>query len=184
MKSAALLVALLMGGVSPFSGAASAAGHQDVYHTLFGDSGRKAACFARRYDDKHLERHPKQRVAEIFLSSDHLDTAQADYRIENSPEKATVLLGVRLKGKTEWDTEIAYCSPRDIQARKTGCGVEGDAGGFELSLVKDGILRLEADEIYPENATGRYELLGVEKGDDKVFLLYEAPSANCDPDQR
>jgi len=139
---------------------ASAAGLGDTFADL-------GTCYARHYDDAHLRSHPKQRVASVYLfAGDHSDEpGRAHF-------DAVLDFGFTLRDGESY-AAVAYCEGES-------CSLEGDMGSFTVSAGRDDGLRLEiGDFVEIEGKAGTSGNLA--ESDDRVFLLYPARPAACDP---
>lgn len=145
-----------------------AAASDDLYDRYFSNVLAGRPCFARTYDDAHLEAHPKQRVRslEIDLSKANSDGSP------NSADRFALGFALMVKTSSEWYGQAASCKATD---GAFDCYLEADGGLFRLTPLANGGLRLETGEtgIALEGAADTIELSGKE-GDDRVFDL--APS--------
>jgi hypothetical protein len=122
------------------------------------------SCYARSYSKDHLAKHPEQRVTEIAVIPDF---AGAD-----------PMLGLRvllqLRGVPGGTYEaFAYCE--NLGASTLYCGMEGDAGGFEIKPAKGGAILIEVSSYGMgfENEAG-FATLERNRGDDRSFILHPA----------
>lgn len=119
------------------------------------------SCYARRYSDDHLARHPAQRVTQIAISP--------DFTI------ADPLLGVHLTLSLRGvpgGTFEAYGYCENNGGHTLYCGMEGDAGGFQITPAKKGGILIEVSNLGMgfENEAG-FATLERNSGDDRSFLL-------------
>lgn len=127
-----------------------------------------AACYQRIYSRSHLDAHPVQQVTMIKLGP-------ADGQMVSA--LLVVDVSVEMRGKTESYVGSAYCIPTDAGL---SCGMEGDAGGFTLRVIKAGGLLLTVDKggMTFEGETDFVPLSG-STGDDREFLLHPLAAADC-----
>ena len=127
-----------------------------------------APCFARSYDDAHLEAHPGQRVRAIEVD---LSKANSD-GTPNSADRFALGFGLMLTSASDWYGQAASCKTNDADFE---CYLVGDGGVFRLTPQKGGGLRLETGEngLSLEGSDKDIELSGKD-GIDRVFDL--APS--------
>lgn len=121
------------------------------------------SCYARSYSATHLADHPAQRVTDFALSPDF---SFADPGL-------TVRLDLRLRGVPGGAFEgYAYC---ENEAGHLYCGMEGDAGGFQIDPAKGGaiLVSVSSHGMSFENDTG-FATLERNAGDDRTFLLRPA----------
>lgn len=128
----------------------------------------EASCFQRHYDAAHLAQHPQQDVTDISL------TPAEGQQVSTS---LVVDIAVHLRGKPDGYVGSAYCEP---DAAGLSCGMEGDAGAFNLVLRDRGALLLKVD---PGGMSfeGTQDFLTVSgtSGDDRAFLMYPVAAADC-----
>ncbi len=128
----------------------------------------EAACFQRHYDAMHLAEHPQQRISAIALTP-------AEGQVVSS--SLVVDISVNLRSGSESYSGSAYCEP---DAAGLSCGMEGDAGAFNLVLRDGGALLLKVD---PGGMSfeGTQDFLTVSgtSGDDRAFLMYPVAAADC-----
>ncbi len=122
------------------------------------------SCYVRSYSDDHLAKHPAQRVTDILVSP--------DFTIANP------LLGLHvqmhLRGVPGGAFEgYGYCENEG--GHTLYCGMEGDAGGFQITPAKNGAILIEvsSDGMTFENDSG-FATLERNAGDDRSFLLRPA----------
>ena len=137
------------------------------------------ACFVRRYDARHLARHPRQQVSAMKL----LVAAEPD------PESKTLVyafkLAVQFRGRTETFQSGGECAhSENAETGQLGCGVDCDGGGIDLMLAKDDKsvlmkterVRIWRDDVEDEEEQGLPELGGA---DDRAFRLDRAGLDAC-----
>jgi len=145
-----------------------------------GPVGKKAtACFVRRYDAIHLDRHPKQTVSSMKL----LVTA------ENHPKEPTSYaykVGVQFRNKPGDFDGGSACSHMIEEGGKTeisvSCDVECGGGGLDIAMAKDdksAIVRLEVIEVYDRKHPKRDAVTLQGGTDDKTFRLDRVDNAEC-----
>lgn len=147
----------------------AAAGAEPIFDRLTGHG--EDPCFARAYDAAHLARHPRQRVTHIHLARERVEVAD-----ENRRDRFTVRIGFRLRGDSDRYATLAVCTPT---GRGADCLGEGDSGEFTLSLSGEA-LRIDVGRLEVEGERGSSPDLAA--GDDRVFLMREAPGAACPRD--
>lgn len=127
----------------------------------------EAACFQRQYDAAHLAKHPQQQVVEIAL------TPAEGQVVSNS---LVVDIAVTLRTGDHY-IGSAYCEP---QGAGLSCGMEGDAGAFDLGLRSGGALLLTVSALGMsfENDQGFLTISGT-SGDDRAFLMQPVAAADC-----
>ncbi len=112
----------------------------------------QANCYARIYAPEHLAAHPKQRVTEMRLSPD----------VQIAAPLLALHIEVTLRGTPGGAFEFyGYCENEGEATLY--CAMEGDAGGFTLTLG-----------MSFENDAG-FVTLEHKKGDDRTFLLQPSP---------
>lgn len=147
-----------------------------------GTPGKTAyACFVRRYDAKHLARHPKQKVAAMkLLVSAEIDSE--DKQLHNS-----FRLGFRYRHRSGDFDSSGSChhvvSTRDGDEIRLGCGVDCEGGGIGIALAKDdksAIVRLASVRVWlrnkPDDEAERSLVAG---HDDGIFRLDRADNSEC-----
>lgn len=145
------------------------------------------SCFMRRYDAKHLNMHPAQKVKAIAIrfEVEHLDDAPAQYRY-------TFSLGADVQGYGRGSVggECGYAHRKDDARQEDhgqliGCGVECDGGGIVVEPAPDGNsltgrfdrhLRLEAECGGGDPNAATFDLVG--EPDDE-FVLEKAEVSAC-----
>ena len=122
------------------------------------------SCYSRSYTKDHLAKHPAQRVTQISVSP--------DFSI------AEPMLGLhiqlRLRGVPGGAYEAyGYCENEG--GHTIYCGMEGDAGGFQITPAKNGaiLLTVASYGMTFENENG-FSTLERTAGDDRSFLLLPA----------
>ena len=118
-------------------------------------------CYARVYTDAHLAKHPAQRVTRISI--------RPDFTI------ADPMLGVQLKitlRGVPGGAFDAYGYCENEGGHTLYCGMEGDAGGFQINPEKNGAILISISSLGMgfENDTG-FATLERSTGDDRSFLL-------------
>lgn len=119
------------------------------------------SCYARSYSKEHLASHPAQRVTQISISPDF---TIADPMLG-------VHLKLRLRGVPGGNFEtFGYCENEG--GHTLYCGMEGDAGGFQITPEKAGaiLIKVSSYGMTFENETG-FATLERNSGDDRSFLL-------------
>jgi hypothetical protein len=174
------LSALVISGLLALAAARPAAAGdalqlQDLVRMKDGAHG----CWARRYDRAHLVRHPEQTVTEMRLALGYyvLDPqAPGEYLFSVSVQRRGEA-SAAWEGGSCWDTEGGVA-----------CSVDCDGGGFLLRRA-----RVQWAVLLDMSYLGRLRLTecGEEEGeeprppelvpgkDDRVFLLYSRPDAEC-----
>lgn len=119
------------------------------------------ACYSRVYSADHLAGHPGQKVARIWFTAD--PTMRPD-------DYAIVLkFGFTLRDGRFYQS-FAYC-------RADGsCGTEGDGGHIRFTLRGQNLRMSIVDHLIVEGDDFSPDLM---QSDDRVFLLYPAPRAEC-----
>lgn len=126
-----------------------------------------ASCYLRAYDSAHLASHPDQLVKEIALGPEP-GSFEADVLV--------LRVTVRLRGDAELRQADAYC---ENTGGTLSCGLEGDAGWFQLSPTAKGArMEVGRDGLGFEGETGFVEL-GGGQSDDEVFALPAVPADSC-----
>jgi hypothetical protein len=147
-----------------------------------GTSGKTAyACFVRRYDDEHLARHPKQKVASMkLLVSAEVD--QEDKQLHNS-----FRLGFRYRHRSGDFDSSGSCHhvvfTKDGGEVRLACGVDCEGGGIGVALAKDdksAIVRLASVRVWlhnkPDDEAERSLVAGQ---DDGMFRLDRTDNSEC-----
>lgn len=139
----------------------------------FAESPRQAmfptdgSCYLRHYDKAHLAKHPDQLVKDIAVGP------------EPSSMKAGQLIlrvAVSLRGNPEPFLGYAYC---DNTGSTLSCGLEGDAGWFQMKpTAKGALLMVGRDGIGFEGGSGFVEL-GGGRSDDESFAMPKVPADSC-----
>lgn len=120
------------------------------------------SCYARSYSAAHLAKHPAQRVKQIAVRP---DLTLADPQL-------VLHVGVSLRGVPGGDFEgLGYCENEG--GSTLYCGMEGNAGGFQITPAKGGAILISVSSIGLsfENETG-FVRLERGLGDDRSFLLH------------
>jgi hypothetical protein len=188
--SARLLAAASLLGVAVSSAAADDASYARLKSFL--PPGPDAQlCFARIYDAKHLQQHPKQKVAEMmfFLRYTTLgeDEATIITKDDGGTEKQYFRYDYTLTAKLRNNPETLYATGECGSTSAIACSVECDGGGVELEpKVNDPdtlFIRLDTDYTYIRMTPGcgdESEAVALEPGeDDKLFKLVKSPLALC-----
>jgi hypothetical protein len=156
--------AVLLSFVPNFS-LAIAATSDDLFNDYFSNVLAGPPCFARTYDDAHLQSHPDQRVRaiEVDLSKSNSDGTP------NSADRFGLSFALTLTSGPEWYGQAASCKTNETDFE---CYLESDGGVFRLIPQKGGGLRLETGEsgISLEGSDKDVELTG-KNGIDRVFDL-------------
>jgi hypothetical protein len=137
---------------------------QALYDTLT----RSGACFARDYDGAHLRAHPDQTVTHF-----HLGDPGPDWRDAQKPDHYNVAFAFRITGDTDTYSGIGICQPRGALA---ACDIESDGGAFTIER-RDSGLRIRLTRMQAEGMADFSPDLALR--DNRVMLLYPAPSAAC-----
>lgn len=119
-----------------------------------------SSCYARTYSKDHLAKHPAQRVTKIAVSPEAGSTDRY----------LTLHVNIALRGVPGGQFEAyAYC---ENEGGHLYCGMEGDAGGFQISPAKGGAILVEVSSLGMgfENGSG-FAVLERNSGDDRSFLL-------------
>ncbi len=122
---------------------------------------RGDSCYARSYGALHLSQHPDQRVTRFAVSPDFVTEAP----------RLALELRLQLRGSNGGAFEAhAICENQGEAALY--CGMEGDAGGFQITRSKNrGILiTVSSLGMSFENAGG-FVTLDRSAGDDRSFIL-------------
>jgi hypothetical protein len=139
------------------------------------------ACFVRRYDSKHLARHPKQKVASMkLLVSAEVD--EEDKQLHNS-----FRLGFRYRHRSGDFDSSGSCHHvifvKDGNETRLGCGVDCEGGSIGVALSKDdksAIVRVERVRIWQHNKPDdEAERSLVAGADDRIFRLDRTDNSEC-----
>lgn len=125
------------------------------------------SCYRRVYDQAHLARHPDQLAKEIAVGP-----------VPDSMKAGQLVLqvAVSLRGNPEIFLGYAYC---DNTGGTLSCGLEGDAGWFQMKpTAKGALLMVGRDGIGFEGDTGFVEL-GGGRSDDEAFSMPKVPAKSC-----
>lgn len=145
-----------------------------------GPVGEKAsACFARRYDARHLALHPRQKVAAMKL----LVTVD---KVADEPTSYAYRIGVQYRNKAgDFDGGSSCGLMVDEDGKKEirfSCDVDCGGGGIEVAISKDNksmIMHLDAIAVWDrKHPDGEAESLQGGK-DDKVFRLDRVDPGEC-----
>jgi hypothetical protein len=177
-----LLAFVLTAAVASTAATATARAAEPLADRLFGGpvgTQKSYACFVRRYDARHLARHPRQQVSAMKL----LVAAETD------PESKTLVyafkLAVQFRGRTETFQSGGECGhAEDAESGHLGCGVDCDGGGIGLVLAKDDksvVMKTERVRIWRDDAEDDEEqdLPQLGGGDDRAFRLDRATPDAC-----
>ena len=122
------------------------------------------SCYARVYSSDHLAKHPAQRVTRIAISPDFVSA---------SPQFA-VALRLAFRGPVTGTAEATgYCENNG--GSTIYCGLEGDAGGFQITPAKGGAILITVSSLGLAFETDSgFVALERDSGDDRSFLLRPA----------
>ena len=122
------------------------------------------SCYTRSYSDDHLAKHSAQRVTDISVSP--------DFTIADPMLGLHVLLHLRGVPGGAFEA-YGYCENEG--GHTLYCGMEGDAGGFQITPGKNGAILIEVSSLGMtfENDSG-FATLERNSGDDRSFLLRPA----------
>ena len=145
-------------------------------------------CFARTYDDKHLKRHPEQKVTEMVFFLRYTMLAGDERAI--TADGATPLdfrYDYTLAAKVKGNAETLYASGECGSTTAIACSVECDGGGVEVEPRANDpdtlFIRLDTDYTYIRMTPGcgdESEAVALEPGeDDKLFKLSKVPLLLC-----
>lgn len=164
-------VVILMASALPGSAAGDTS---KFFDTAFLNAAGGNPCYARTYDDAHLQMHDKQTVRAIEIDMDK-DNAND---IPNTPERFQLGFGLKVKKSEEWFNGVAICQASDTAA---DCFIEGDGGRFLMTPEADGAIKLETGN-YGIALEGEKDFVSISgsEGDDRVFILKPAPRAECE----
>jgi hypothetical protein len=176
---AALVLALTASGLRP--GAAEPSSIGGLVKIVPPESG-KETCYARRYDEAHLARHPQQRITRMaFL------LRVSSYSTEGRTQPAARLeervyyqfgLAVQRRGKKRTLRTSGNCAGSD----KISCAVDCDGGSVEIAKSGESLLVTLDNErgiqMFSDcdGAKGVWVKAGT---DDKVFRVDPAPAEAC-----
>ena len=132
MKGLALLT---MAALVP--GFAVAASADDIYTRYFAQADGGKPCYARSYDRKHMEAHPKQTVRRIQVDFDK-DFGEAAGP-KNTASSFEAGIGFMLNRSDERYGDALYCKTLD---NRVDCYLDADGGTIRLTPQGDA-LRLE-----------------------------------------
>lgn len=174
MKGLALLT---MAALVP--GFAVAASADDIYTRYFAQADGGKPCYARSYDRKHMEAHPKQTVRRIQVDFDK-DFGEAAGP-KNTASSFEAGIGFMLNRSDERYGDALYCKTLD---NRVDCYLDADGGTIRLTPQGDA-LRLEvtgggggADQIAVEGRKD-FAQFGAAGNDDRVFVLPRANRKLC-----
>jgi len=144
-------------------------------------------CYARTYDTRHLDQHPRQRVTEMVLSLRYvtldLDHAILEATDDGGIEKRYFEYDFTLAAKTRDQPKTLYASGSCASAEAIGCGVECDGGGIEIEPVAgtDGAVLARLERIRMTLGCSDGPSVDLDGGlDDKVFKLSKVPRRLCE----
>lgn len=133
--------------------------------------GVGSSCYARRYDARHLRKHPRQTVTFLAISRRAKGGVEADGRV-------VLRLEAEVRGKRERFEGSIYCKPVAAGSR---CHVEGDGGSLMLTS-DNGRLRVEPGEQGIGLEGSVFISFGAAASDDRVLLLDRSEGAGaCRP---
>jgi hypothetical protein len=144
--------------------------------------GNKAfACFVRRYDARHLARHPKQKVTAMKL----LISAEAD--TEDKQLHNSFRLGFRYRHRSGDFRSGGSCHhvvfAKDGNEIRFGCGVDCEGGSLGVALAKDdksAIVRLGRVRVWQnDKPDSEAEESLVAGADDGIFRLDRTDNSEC-----
>lgn len=143
-----------------------------LFQTHFASVAGGQPCYARNYPQEHLSSHPEQRVTDIEVDMAKLNPDGKPITEDN----IELGFGLKVKGKSEWYTNVAICKSAGAQME---CYLEGDGGRFTLD-ASGASLKLSTGSygIAIEGSNDFVELSG-ENGDDRVFILPIADQKVC-----
>ncbi|WP_232631761.1 hypothetical protein [Methylobacterium sp. Leaf118] len=142
--------------------------------------GRKA-CFARRYDAAHRQRHPRQLVTAMSLTlryHRHPPDRHHPHGQRNTYFTLTAVLGA---GRGRLTASGECMAP----GSEIACTQDCDGGGFGLTRAPDGTLLLDLTRygrLRMTRGCGGEETGGVELmpgADDRIFRLVPSPAGAC-----
>ncbi|MBM3543888.1 MAG: hypothetical protein FJX44_05205 [Alphaproteobacteria bacterium] len=146
-------------------------------------------CFARTYDAKHLQKHPKQKVTEIvfFLRYTMLADDERAVTASGDLHPQDFRYDYTLAAKVKGTPETLYASGECGSTTAIACSVECDGGGVELEPKTSDpytlLIRLDTDYTYIRMTPGcgdESEAIHLEPGeDDKLFKLSKVPLLLC-----
>ena len=127
-----------------------------------------ASCYLRYYNADHLARQPAQTVQLIQVGPD-----QGQWE----SDVLVLKIGLDLRSTPEHLLGYAYCEPA---GKGLACGMEGDAGSFQLTPARDGAIRIDIgpNGVSFEGETGFVTLEG-SSGDDRSFVMPPVPADSC-----
>lgn len=162
-------------------GLALAAGLATLLGTMPAQAGPREAifsdgtgCYRRVYGGAHLRAHPGQRTVAIELGY----RPRPSDRREADSSPVQVYLFSRYRGDTK-----ALAGGHEAHCRADGhattCSVDGDAGGFSLTAIGNGAVRLRiGDRLTIETDT---DFVDMHASDDRTFVLRRLPATACTP---
>jgi hypothetical protein len=122
---------------------------------------RGDSCYARSYGAVHLARHPAQRVTRFAVSPDFVTDAP----------RLALELRLQMRG-THGGAFEAHAICENEGSDTLYCGMEGDAGGFQITPAKNGaiLITVSSDGMSFENDSG-FVTLERARGEDRSFIL-------------
>ncbi|MFB9268576.1 hypothetical protein ACFFWD_36575 [Bradyrhizobium erythrophlei] len=177
---------LLLAAVIPVGSGFAAAQTNDstgnqVLNTILPPVAGQRVCFARKYDEIHLQQHPQQKVTEIVFDLEYV----------RNPQRYDFGISAKLRSRSDRLYAFGTCETNVAPNYPGGnaCVVACDGGGVSLEKVKN------ADAIYVHLQTpsegiamrpSGHSSCGAEQGlrleagtDDRVFRLDSAPMPVC-----
>lgn len=172
LKRLAVVITLALDGTS------GALGADDLYTRYFAGVNGGKPCYARYYDDAHLNAHPKQQVRRIAIDFDVNE--RSDPQAKNSAADFQAGISFILKRSPEWYGQALSCK---VAGDRFECDLEADGGSFVL-IPRGDALRLEViggagSDIHAEGEKD-FGSFGAPGSDDRVFLLPRADRKLCD----
>lgn len=137
--------------------------------------GKATSCWERRYDEKHLAGHPRQKVVAARLSASREDDGRL---IAN--------LGFNLRTRINQGTfDYATFAACKAQEKAVICAPEWESGSFTIEERPDGKLLLRQNRLLmnPANVAAEEvapDAVDLSKSDDKAFLLSPIQDAKCE----
>lgn len=127
-----VLAAVLGGGARAEDGAYAYA--KRMFAGQLAPKGPSYACFARRYDAKHLAQHPQQKVTYMRL------LVSAKTVAEDPGLNYAFALGVKLRNEKENFSNGGDCGHPSVLEESAGklalgCGIDCDGGGISVEMV-------------------------------------------------
>ncbi|MFV0281500.1 MAG: hypothetical protein ACK5JM_12175 [Rhodoblastus sp.] len=133
----------------------------------------RAICFARVYDAAHLAANKAQRIRDIAI--------RLAIRVENGKPRLEQHLVAHLVGSARKFVSNGEC--RKFRGRLARCHVEGDGGGVDLTLARNGealTARFDNLRIWrPQEAADESGMVLDRSPVDKVARLDKAALSAC-----